>query len=335
MTKITLTDLVNLENQTTAVNAFNSNNTILENFSNNTLSRDNTSPNTMLAALDMNDNQIINLPAPSTLHAPARLVDVVSNPTIVVPGTGTSGHTVPFLDGNNTWSGTNTFSAAVSIPSGSTFTNAVLTNPTMTTPVLGTPTSGTLTNATGLPLSTGITGFGTGVATFLATPSSANLASAVTGETGTGALTFATSPTLVTPVLGIASGTSLAVTGTILSTGATSGVGYNTGAGGSVTQITSKATGVTLNTVCGKIIMNNASLAATTTVSFTFTNSNISVTDNILLTITGGLSNPGTHQAWVDSTSAGSCRICVRNITAGAITDPVTMFFSIIKSVIS
>ena len=67
---------------------------------------------------------------------------------------------------------------------------------------LGTPASATLTNATGLPISTGVSGLGTGVATFLATPSAANLASAVTDETGTGSLVFATSPTLVTPVLG-------------------------------------------------------------------------------------------------------------------------------------
>ena len=55
---------------------------------------------------------------------------------------------------------------------------------------------------------TGISSFGSGVATFLGTPSSANLAAAVTGETGSGALVFATSPTLVTPVLGVATGTS-------------------------------------------------------------------------------------------------------------------------------
>jgi len=67
---------------------------------------------------------------------------------------------------------------------------------------LGTPASATLTNATGLPISTGVSGLGTGVATFLGTPSSANLASAVTDETGSGNLVFATSPTLVTPVLG-------------------------------------------------------------------------------------------------------------------------------------
>ena len=51
-------------------------------------------------------------------------------------------------------------------------------------------------------ISTGVTGLGTGVATFLATPSSTNLISAITDETGTGALVFATSPTLVTPALG-------------------------------------------------------------------------------------------------------------------------------------
>lgn len=72
------------------------------------------------------------------------------------------------------------------------------TSPTFVTPLLGTPTSGILTNCTGLPISTGVSGLGTGVATFLATPSSANLASAVTDETGTGALVFGTSPSLTT-----------------------------------------------------------------------------------------------------------------------------------------
>lgn len=75
-------------------------------------------------------------------------------------------------------------------------------SPTLVTPALGTPASGVLTNCTGLPVSTGIAGLGTGVATFLATPSSANLAAAVSDETGTGALVFANSPTLVSPALG-------------------------------------------------------------------------------------------------------------------------------------
>ena len=93
----------------------------------------------------------------------------------------------------------------------------LFTNSNLTAPILGTPQSGLLTNCTGLPVATGISGLGASVAAFLATPSSANLATAVTGETGSGALVFATSPTLVTPVLGAASATSL-VSGLIANT---------------------------------------------------------------------------------------------------------------------
>jgi hypothetical protein len=69
------------------------------------------------------------------------------------------------------------------------------TSPTLVTPDLGTPSAATLTNATGLPISTGVSGLGSGVATWLGTPSSANLRAAVTDETGTGSLVFATDPT--------------------------------------------------------------------------------------------------------------------------------------------
>ena len=77
-------------------------------------------------------------------------------------------------------------------------------------------------NTTVTPAVGAITGLGTGVATFLATPSSANLAAAVTDETGTGALVFATSPTLVTPALGTPSAAVLTnATGLPLTTGVT------------------------------------------------------------------------------------------------------------------
>lgn len=64
-----------------------------------------------------------------------------------------------------------------------------------------TPTGFILTSATGLPISTGVSGLGANVATFLATPSSANLAAAITDETGTGALVFGTGPTISNPII--------------------------------------------------------------------------------------------------------------------------------------
>lgn len=82
------------------------------------------------------------------------------------------------------------------------------TSPTLVTPDLGTPSAAVLTNATGLPIS-GLTGLGSGIGTWLGTPSSANLAAAITDETGTGSLVFSNSPTLVTPALGTPSSLTL------------------------------------------------------------------------------------------------------------------------------
>jgi hypothetical protein len=114
---------------------------------------------------------------------------------------------------------------------------------------LGTPASGTATNLTGLPIS-GITGFATNMATWLAGGTSAQLAATMTDETGSGALVFATSPTLVTPILGtptsgtLTNCTGLPVAGITSSTSTALGVGSLEVGNASDTTISRSAAGI-------------------------------------------------------------------------------------------
>jgi len=135
--------------------------------------------------------------------------------------------------------------------------------------------------------------------------------------------------TLTTPNIGAATGTSAILTGAITSSGG--GLGYATGAGGTVTQSTSRTTGVTLNKLCGNITMYSSAVAAQGTSAFTLTNSFIAATDMVVIYHISA-TNGG---AWNFSIipAAGSCQIVVRNITTASITEATPLRFSVIKGV--
>lgn len=107
------------------------------------------------------------------------------------------------------------------------------------------------------------------------------------------------------------------------------GLGYGTGAGGTVTQSTSKSTGVTLNKPTGEITMNNATLNNLTIVSFTLTNSVIAAGDLLIFNhISGGTIGAYTFNA---QCASGSATITVRNATGSNLSEAVVIRFAIIK----
>jgi len=99
---------------------------------------------------------------------------------------------------------------------------------------------------------------------------------------------------------------------------ATQEIGYSAAAQGAVTQLTSKSTGVTLNTSAGRITMNNAALAAGAAVSFVLTNSSISANDTIIVCVSSNTtgSAAGAYTTYVSYLAAGSALITLRNLTA-------------------
>lgn len=109
-------------------------------------------------------------------------------------------------------------------------------------------------------------------------------------------------------------------------------VGFQTGVGGTVTQATSKSTAVTLNKPCGTITMDAATLGATTSVGFTLNNSVIGADDVVVVSIKSG-ATANSYVVSVDAVAAGSCRISLRNVTSGSLSEAVVLSFAVIKAV--
>ena len=110
------------------------------------------------------------------------------------------------------------------------------------------------------------------------------------------------------------------------------GIGYTTGAGGAVTQLTSKSTGVTLNKLCGAITTHNAALAAAAEVSFTVTNNTVSANDVPVVAIKSG-AVAGTYLIDVTAVADGSFRITISNVSTGSLSQSLILNFAVIKAV--
>ena len=109
-------------------------------------------------------------------------------------------------------------------------------------------------------------------------------------------------------------------------------LGIETGknAGGTVTQATSKSTGVTLNKIAGQITMNIASLAAGAEVAFTLTNSKIAAVDVPVVAIASG-GTSASYLVTVTAVAAGSCEITISNLSAGSLGEALVLNFVILK----
>jgi hypothetical protein len=238
-----------------------------------------------------------------------------------------------------------------------TLTNKTLTSPTLTTPVLGTPSSGTLTSCTGLPISTGVSGLGTNVATALGvavgssgafvtnggalgTPTSgtatnltglplttgvtgtlpvANGGTGVTSSTGTTAVVLSTSPTLVTPVLGVATATSInkvALTAPATNATLTIADGKTLTASNSLTLAGTDATTMTFPTITSKIGYLNLPAVGTKTSSYTLATADIG--KYVQVGSGGSITIP-------DATFAEGDAISIFNNTTGNITITCTI----------
>jgi len=106
-------------------------------------------------------------------------------------------------------------------------------------------------------------------------------------------------------------------------------LGYTTAAQGSVTQLTSKSTAVTLNSSAGRITMNGAALAGNTAETFTLNNTLISTNDVLIVNVSAG-GTAAAYTTYISSMSAGSAAVTLRNMTAGSLSEAVVINFALI-----
>ncbi len=125
----------------------------------------------------------------------------------------------------------------------------------------------------------------------------------------------------------------LATSGDFVGTTTASGLGYTTGTGGTVTQLTNKSTSVTLNTLCGTITLNSANLAADTSVSFTFTNSTIGTNDLVHIQH-DSVGTLGAYSFAVTPAS-GSATVAVHNTTPAGLAEAIVLRFTVIRGAVS
>jgi hypothetical protein len=121
--------------------------------------------------------------------------------------------------------------------------------------------------------------------------------------------------------------------GAVTSSGATAGVGYASGAGGTVTQATNKSTGVTINKASGQITTHGASMASAAVVSFTVTNSAVAATDTINLNLASGNATAGAYRHWVEGIANGSFKIVIENRSGGSLAEVLVFNFAVVKAV--
>lgn len=232
-----------------------------------------------------------------------------------------------------------------------TITGTVAGGATYTAPVLTTPTIGvatatsvnkvtitapatsavlTITNGKTLAVSNTLTLAGTDSTTMTFPATSATIARTDAANTFTGVQTM-TSPALTTPAIGVATGTSLAVTGLLKSSSASAGLGYATGAGGTGTQATNRTTTVVMSPnpcLCGSITLFSAAGSATPA-SFSVTNSAVAVTDTIIVN-----QKSGTDLYEIFVTAVGSGSFTITSFTTGGTTTEAPVFnFAVLKAV--